>query len=48
MSKNKHGHHVKSHLSSEEKKLGKSHLYLLLGIIALGAVIGIYYINLQS
>jgi hypothetical protein len=44
MSKNKkHGH--KSHLSSEEKKLGKSHLKFLIGIIVIGAIVGIYFIN---
>ncbi len=43
MSKAKHK--VKSHLTKEEKKLGKSHLYLLLGMIIIGAVLGIYYMK---
>jgi len=43
MGKNKHK--VKSHLTKEEKKLGKNHLYLLLGMIAIGAVLGIYYMR---
>jgi hypothetical protein len=39
---------LKSHLSTEEKKLGKSHLFLLLGIIIVGGVIGVYFLNMQS
>lgn len=43
MGKNKK--HQKSHLTAEEKKLGKSHLYFLLGMIVIGGVIGIYFLN---
>lgn len=46
MGKNKK-HVAKSHLSIEEKKLGKSHLYVLLGMIIIGGAIGIYFLNLQ-
>lgn len=36
---------VSHHLSTEEKKIGKNHLYLLLGMIIVGGAIGIYFIN---
>lgn len=43
----KQKHHNKSHLSTEEKKIGKSHIYLLIGMIIVGGAIGIYFLNLQ-
>jgi hypothetical protein len=45
VSKSKKGHASKSHLTAEEKKLGTSHLYLLVGMIVIGAVVGIYFLN---
>jgi hypothetical protein len=44
MAKNKKHNH-KSHLTAEEKKVGKSHLYILLGMVAFGAIVGLYFIN---
>lgn len=38
-------HKVKSHLTKEERTLGKNHLYLLLGMIVIGAILGIYYMR---
>ena len=43
-SKKNHGN-SQNHLSTEQKKIGKNHLYLLLGMVAVGAIIGIYFIN---
>ena len=44
MGKQKHKAH-KSHLDPEAKKLGKQHVYILLGMIVIGIAIGLYHIN---
>lgn len=44
-SKKNHDGLNQKHLSAEQKKLGKNHLYLLLGMIVVGGIIGIYFIN---
>ena len=45
MSKLKNKKKVSSHLTPEEKKLGKVHVYILLAMIAIGIAIGLY--NMQ-
>ena len=42
MSKLKNHKKVKSHLTPEEKKIGKTHVYILLGMIVIGIAIGLY------
>jgi hypothetical protein len=42
VSKLKNNKKVKSHLSVEDKKLGKTHVYILLGMIVIGIAIGLY------
>lgn len=43
--KNKKNKGMKSHLSAEDKALGRQHIYLLIGIIVVGAAIGLYYMQ---
>jgi len=43
--KNKKHNGVKSHLSSQEKAFGKQQIYILIGMIVVGAVIGLYYMQ---
>lgn len=45
MSKLKKQKAVKSHLTPEEKKLGKTHIYILLGMIVIGLAVGLYYMQ---
>ena len=45
MSKLKKQKVVKSHLTPEEKKLGKNHVYILLSMIAIGLVIALYHMQ---
>lgn len=35
----------KSHLTTEEKKLGKMHIYVLVGIIVVGLAFGLYHMQ---
>jgi hypothetical protein len=35
----------KSHLPPEARKLGKQHIYILIGMIIVGIAIGLYRIN---
>ncbi|MBC7538764.1 MAG: hypothetical protein H7281_08085 [Bacteriovorax sp.] len=42
MSKLKSNKKLKSHLTIEEKKMGKTHVYILLGMIVIGIAIGLY------
>lgn len=45
MSKIKNNKKLKSHLTPEEKMLGKTHVYILLGMIVIGIAIALYNIN---
>ncbi|MBP9682005.1 MAG: hypothetical protein KBD76_11415 [Bacteriovorax sp.] len=45
MSKVKKHKVLKSHLSAEEKQLGKMHIYVLIGIIVVGLAFGLYYMQ---
>lgn len=36
---------LKSHLTAEEKAFGKQQIYILVGIIIVGAIIGLYYMQ---
>jgi hypothetical protein len=47
MSKNKKSKVLDTKAKAEERKIGKTHLYLLLSMVVLGAVLGIYFINQQ-
>jgi hypothetical protein len=42
MSKLKSNKKQKSHLTAEEKKMGKTHVYILLGMIVIGIAIALY------
>jgi hypothetical protein len=35
----------KSHLGVEERKLGKQHIYILIGMIIAGIALGLYQLN---
>jgi len=35
----------KTKLSAEDKKLGRTDLYILIGMIVVGLVLGLYYMN---
>lgn len=45
MSKLKNKKKVKSHLTPEERKMGKTDIYILIGMIVIGVAIAFY--NLQ-
>lgn len=45
MPKLKNNKKMKSHLTAEEKQMGKTSVYILLGMIVVGIVIGLY--NMQ-
>jgi hypothetical protein len=45
VSKQKKEKHHKSHLTPEDKKLGKVHIYLLISMIVVGLAVGLY--NMQ-
>ena len=46
MGKGKHKHQAhKSHLRPEDRKMGKQHIYILIGMIIMGIAIGLYRIN---
>ncbi|MDO9184019.1 MAG: hypothetical protein Q7U04_16510 [Bacteriovorax sp.] len=45
MSKLKSNKHQKSHLTVEDKKLGKVHVYILIAMIAIGIAIALF--NMQ-
>ena len=36
---------AKSHLTPEDRKIGKNHVYILVGMIIIGIVVGIYHIQ---
>lgn len=36
---------AKSHLTAEERKMGKNHIYILIGLIVIGLCLGLYYMN---
>jgi len=36
---------AKSHLSPEEKKMGKNHIYILIAMIVIGLAAGLYYMQ---
>jgi len=44
MGKQKHKVH-KSHLGPEEKKMGRQHIYILVGMVIFGILIGLYRVN---
>lgn len=43
MGKQKHKAY-KSHLAPEERKLGKQHIYILIGMIVIGIAVGLYHV----
>jgi hypothetical protein len=45
MSKLKKQKMVKSHLTADEKKLGKIHIYILVSMIVIGLAVGLYYMQ---
>jgi len=44
MGKQKHKPH-KSHLAPEDRKMGKQHIYILIGMIIVGIAMGLYHIS---
>jgi hypothetical protein len=38
----------KSHLTADEKKLGKNHVYLLIGMIIAGLIMAAYHMHIFS
>lgn len=42
MPKVKNNKKLKSHLTPEEKKMGKRHVYILLSMIVIGIAVGLY------
>lgn len=44
MGKQKHKAH-KSNLPPEARKLGKQHIYILVGMIVIGILVGLYQVN---
>ena len=45
MAKAKNKKAVKSHLTEEDKRIGKTHIYILIGMIIIGLAIGLYYMQ---
>lgn len=43
--KNKKQHGLKSHLTPEQKAFGKQQIYILIGMIVIGAAVGLYYMQ---
>jgi hypothetical protein len=36
---------MKSHLAPEDRKMGKQHIYILIGMIIVGIALGFYHVN---
>jgi hypothetical protein len=45
MTKAKALKHKKSHLTEEDKKLGKVHIYMLVGMIIVGILVALYLMH---